>query len=261
VAPRPRKKLRPVQRQKSGVLGLLRWLRWQLPYFADVLLRDYDEDKALVTVFAVFNGQLTTDFSKSMAARLKTADGKLDELRAAALLALMRKKLAAGPKVIDVELTAADYAREELEDFESAEGPRQLPDGAFLIFRLSRKTVVKKGKNTNTADNIASDAGAPRYVIPELDAPPGMPAELKDDFDPDWPVWAANPEIEGSAELISACGKNLRPTWPKWEVLAAKLRAANLTLKDGATITADNVRRVVVQAELVLGNEKPDCVA
>ena len=258
---RPRQKTPSVPRQKSGVLGLLRWLRWQLPFFSQVLLRDYAEDKALVTVFVVFKDTLALEFSKSMERRLKTADGKLDDVRAIALLALIRTKLATGPKLVDVELTAADYGREELEDFETAEGPQQLPEGAFLVFRLLRKTVLKKGKTTKTADTMAADAGAPRYVIPVLDAPNGVPAGLHDDFDPDWPIWVPNPEITGAAKLVSTCCKYLRPAWPKWEDLAAKLRKADLTLKDGIVITADNVRRLVVPAELVLGNKKPDCVA
>jgi len=261
VVTRSAGKKSPLPRQKSGVLGLLRWSRWKLHFFSQVLLRDYDEDNALVSVFVVFNETLAPEFSKLMARRLKTADGKLGEERTLALLALLRKKLADGPNLIEVELTATDYTREELEDFETAKGPLRLPEGAFLVFSLSRKTVLKKGKTTRTADDPDSDAGAPRYVISGLEAPPELDPYIKNDFSPDWPIWFPNPEIEGSAKLLSDCCKLLRPTWPRWAVLAVELGKAGHMLQDGVAITADNVRRLVVAAELILGNKKPDCVA
>jgi hypothetical protein len=288
MATSPGKKKRSVPREKTGVLGLLRWMREKLPYFDQVLLRDYAEDEARVVVFAVLNGELAPAFSKAMKRRLAVADDQLDEERRLALREVLKKKLAKGPRLLDVELSAAEHRREDLDDFDNDDDLERLPAGAFLFFQLLRKTVQKVGDSANetakasseadpnTDDDPASDAGAPRYVVLAHNAPDWVEADSTFDFDPDWPLWVPNPgdsnnekisqeqreeaheEARQLALLLDDACQLLRPTWPKWPKLAADLRSTGHTLMGGGAITESGVRRIVIAAEQLLGNKKPD---
>lgn len=271
---RAARKKRPVPHQKTGVLGLLDWMRRLLPYFDQVILRDYSEDDARVVVFVVFDRALAPAYAKMVKRQVGMAEGQLDVRRLEILKELLEKKLANGPRLVDLELTHSDYAKEEVEDFDETDQPKNLPAGAYLFFELSRKKVAKKGTTTETGFDPASDAGAPGYVILNPDV--AVWAKGDDDtelhLDPDWPTWVPNPlkskredatdedkrDAEKLADLLDATCKLLRPEWPTWEKLAADLRADGHTLKGGVAITASNVRRVVIAAELLLGSKKPD---
>ncbi len=274
MATRRARKKRSPGSQKTGVLGLLEWMRWELPYFSDVILRDYSEDDARVEVFVVFNNILAQAFSKGMESRLKRAVEHLGEERQVALRTLLHEVLVEGPKLLDVELTLLDYGSEEPGDFDNTHSPKDLPAGAFLYFELQRKKVEKKGATTATGHDPASDAGAPRYVVRDPDAPIWAKgdADTETYLDPDWSGWVPNPlkskgkestendrvEAAKLAALLDATCQGIRPTWPSWASLAKDLRDAGHTLMDNVPITPSGVRRVVIASELLLGNKKPD---
>jgi hypothetical protein len=249
-----------VPRQKTSVLGLLRWLRKKVPFFVEVLLKDFTEDDFQVQVFVVFNDTLAPSFTQAMTKRPTGEDGHVDEDRRLALLEVLADALAEGPDLVDVELTFFDYSREELGDFDPPDHPGRLPLGAFLFFKLFRKTVEKKGTVTETADDPDADAGGPGYVVRAYDLPDNFSEHAdKADFDPDWLRWApVASEEDKVAKLMKAACELIRPEWPRYEDLAAALREAGHTTLKGAKIDEDNVRRIIWNAELLLGNTKPD---
>lgn len=260
----------PTPRQKSSALGLLRWLREKTPLFSNVLLKEYVEDQGEVSVFAVLTEYLAAAFQADLAPKLTSDQGAIDEQRRQALGRVLRSALTDAPELLGVELTFADYSREEPEDFDPADGPLVLPWGAFLIFKLARKTAKKTLTKTATADDPDSDAGGPGYVqraYPALAEEKSVTAVLsavgfdKADIDPDWLLWKPAPSPDDRvARLLQDTCQLIRPSWPRLEDLAASLRAAGHTTLTGAVIDADNVRRVLISAELLLGNTWPSRV-
>ena len=271
MAPLPDAAAASTPRQKSSVLGLLRWLREKVPYFADVLLKDYVEDAGEVFVFVVMRKTLAAAFEAELGPKLVRRADPIDELRRLAMETVLRKAMVDAPPLLDVELTAPDYAREEFEEFAPGDGPLVLPWGLFLTFKLVRKVVEKNGKATSTADSPDSDAGGPGYVVRAyhpLTDEENIAASLKAggldkaDFDPDWLLWKPRPSKDDRvARLLEETCKLIRPSWPKLEAVAEALRNApppGHTTLNGMEIDADNVRRIVISAELLLGNLWPD---
>lgn len=242
-----------------------------MPFFDQVLLKDYVEDAGEVLLFVVMKKDLAGAFVAELAPKLVPGEGGIDELRRVALETVLRAALADAAPLVGVELTAPDYAREEIEDFEPEDGPLVIPWGVFLTFKLVRKVVEKKTSTTSTADDPDSDAGGPGYVVrayhpltdePEIAGTFTMGVVSKADFDPDWLLWKPLPsEDDRVAKLLDATCQLIRPNWPKLEEVAGALRGApppGHTTLTGKVIDADNVRRIVISAELLLGNAWPD---
>ena len=122
-----------------------------MPYFDEVILRDYSEDDARVAIFVVFNRVLAPAYSKMVKRQVNVAEGQLDAQRLDVLKDLLAKTLANGPKLLEVEFCFFDYSKEESEDFDETYQPQDLPAGAFLFFELLRKKVEKKGTTTAPA--------------------------------------------------------------------------------------------------------------
>jgi hypothetical protein len=238
-------------------MALLDWLR-ESGVFARVLLKDFTEDGFRVQFFGLFGATFAADYEARARAALRLPEGGLDEQRRLLLLDLLAKRLEDGPPLTDVELQHGDYALEEPEDFEMPADVYRVPTAAFLFFVLERQQGEKKGAKTATADDPESDSGGPRYVVPDVVAPDWVPKEWRADFDSDWRRWKPNPDVPHVAPLLGDVIALIAPVRPIWRLLAAELNGKGHVTLTGKPFTEANVWRVVVAAELLIGNELPD---
>jgi hypothetical protein len=238
-------------------MALLDWLR-ESGVFDRLLLKDFTEDGFRVQIFGDFGAAFAADYEARARVVLRVAEGGLDEQRRLLLLGLLAKRLEDGPPLTDVELQHGDYALEEPEDFAAADDVCRIPTAAFLFFALERQQGEKKRAKTATADDPESDSGGPRYVVPDVVAPEWVLKEDRADFDPDWRRWKPNPEVEHVAPLLDEVIALITPARPIWRLLAAELNGRGHVTLTGRPFTEANVWRVVVAAELLLGNERPD---
>lgn len=240
------------------MIALLDWLR-ESPAFSMVLLKDFTEDAFRVQVFVVFSGQFETRFENAARQALNPAGDALDEQRRLVLRDALLAELKDGPELVDVELRAVDYAKEEAADFASAAEVFRVPSAGYLFFNLERKRDPKKGATTATADDPEADAGGPRYVVRDIVAPPELhDRDERADFEPDWLTWKPNPSFEKVAPLLEHVMALIRPVRPVWKSLAAELNARKHSTLTGKAFTEANVWRVVVAAELLVGSVPPD---
>jgi hypothetical protein len=237
-------------------MACLDWLR-ESPAFSEVLLKDFTEDGFRVQVFGVFSAAFAAKYEKTATKTVNPAGDALDEQRRLALRDVLQAELKDGPEMLDVELRHVDYDKEDPADFVSPGDVFRVPSAAYLFFKLDRKAEAKKGATTATADDPEADAGGPRYVVRDVVAPAGVEdPDARADFEPDWLTWKPNPSYEKVGPLLEDVKALIRPARPVWKKLAAELNEKHSTLT-GKAFTEANVWRVVVAAELLLGNELP----